>query len=58
MCIPCGYLYSEEITEQPWSEIPKDWICPDCGGSQKHFAEFTTEKPKNEIDELFRNYDI
>lgn len=38
-CPECGYVYDEERGDPhegfaagtPWSAIPPDWHCPDCG---------------------------
>ena len=51
MCIPCGYLFDEEQRQQSWQELPDSWICPDCGGSQNHFAEFSLGTATKEIDQ-------
>ena len=37
-CDDCGYIYDEAEGNEhegfppgtPWSEIPDDWVCPDC----------------------------
>ena len=44
ICIPCGYIYEEEQSELLWSELPDEWICPDCGGNKDHFTEFEIEE--------------
>ena len=38
-CPGCGYIYDEQRGDPregfpagtPWSRIPPDWPCPDCG---------------------------
>jgi rubredoxin len=38
-CPGCGYTYDEERGHPRegfpagtlWSEVPEDWVCPDCG---------------------------
>ena len=38
-CPGCGYTYDEQTghpregfpASTPWSEVPEDWACPDCG---------------------------
>lgn len=43
MCDACGYVYDEEAGHPregfepgtPWSEVPDDWACPDCGVREK-----------------------
>jgi rubredoxin len=42
-CPACGYVYDEEHGHPregfpagtPWSEVPDDWACPDCGVRDK-----------------------
>ena len=42
-CPSCGYVYDEEAGHPregfpagtPWSEVPDDWACPDCGVRDK-----------------------
>ena len=43
VCPSCDYLYDEETGDDhegfpagtPWSEVPDDWFCPDCGVRDK-----------------------
>jgi rubredoxin len=42
-CTACGYVYDEAKGNPregfpagtPWSEVPDDWPCPDCGVRDK-----------------------
>lgn len=42
-CPGCGYVYDELTGDShegfppgtPWSEVPGDWHCPDCGVRDK-----------------------
>jgi rubredoxin len=42
-CPTCGYVYDEAAGHPregfpagtPWSEVPDDWACPDCGVRDK-----------------------
>jgi rubredoxin len=42
-CPSCGYVYDEQTGHPregfpagtPWSEVPDDWACPDCGVRDK-----------------------
>ncbi|MGR6871874.1 rubredoxin [Pseudomonas sp. HK3] len=44
-CIVCGWIYDEEIGcpeegLEPgtlWSDVPEDWLCPDCGVGKDDF---------------------
>ena len=32
----CGYVYDEGFPPgTPWSAVPDDWCCPDCGVEDK-----------------------
>ncbi len=44
-CIICGYIY-DEVAGCPeegidpgtkWTDIPEDWVCPDCGAAKADF---------------------
>ncbi|TCG05534.1 rubredoxin [Paraburkholderia steynii] len=45
LCILCGFVYSEAdglpgdgITPNTlWSDVPDDWVCPECGGTKADF---------------------
>lgn len=42
-CPGCGYVYDEDAGHPregfppgtPWSEVPDEWHCPDCGVRDK-----------------------
>ena len=42
-CPGCGYVYDEQAGAAregfapgtPWSDVPEDWPCPDCGVREK-----------------------
>jgi rubredoxin len=42
-CPGCGYTYDEQTGHPregfpagtPWSEVPNEWVCPDCGVRDK-----------------------
>ncbi|MEJ2434640.1 MAG: rubredoxin, partial [Pseudolabrys sp.] len=42
MCVVCGFVYEEEqglpsegiAPGTPWSEIPPNWVCPECGAAK------------------------
>lgn len=44
LCPGCGYLYDPAVGDPregfpagtPWSQVPDDWCCPDCGVRDKH----------------------
>ena len=44
-CTVCGFIY-DEATGMPWdgvpagtlwADVPKDWVCPDCGVGKMDF---------------------
>ncbi len=43
VCPSCDYVYDEQAGDEhegfppgtPWSEVPDDWFCPDCGVRDK-----------------------
>jgi rubredoxin len=45
MCLGCGFSYDEELglpehglaPGTRWSDIPDDWVCPDCGTPKNQF---------------------
>ena len=45
MCIVCGFVYDEAegrpedgiAAGTPWSDVPEDWACPDCGVAKVDF---------------------
>jgi rubredoxin len=42
-CEVCGYEYDEDLGDPregfppgtPWTDVPDDWACPDCGVREK-----------------------
>lgn len=45
ICVVCGFIYHEAegwpeegiAPGTPWSEVPDDWCCPDCGVGKDDF---------------------
>ncbi len=45
MCLICGWIYDETLGAPdhgiepgtPWSEIPMNWTCPECGARKDDF---------------------
>ena len=43
VCPGCGYAYDEHAGDAheglppgtAWSDVPDDWVCPDCGVREK-----------------------
>ena len=50
-CTVCDYIYDPELGEPddgiapgtPFSEIPDDWVCPDCGVAKDMFVELNED---------------
>ena len=44
-CVVCGYIYDEALGAPEegiapgtaWEDVPKDWVCPDCGVGKLDF---------------------
>ena len=44
-CLNCGMIYSEEqgLPDEGiapgtlWTDVPDDWICPECGSEKRDF---------------------
>jgi rubredoxin len=44
-CRTCGYIYDEATGDADegiaagtrWADIPKDWVCPECGTAKSDF---------------------
>ena len=44
-CVICGFIYDEEkgLPEEGiapgtlWSDVPDDWLCPDCSVGKEDF---------------------
>jgi rubredoxin len=57
-CPSCGYTYDEQDGHPregfpagtPWSEVPDEWACPDCGVRDKVDFEEETAGHREGID--------
>lgn len=39
-CIVCGYIYDPaENDNVAFSDLPEDWVCPECGAGKDQFEE-------------------
>jgi pyruvate oxidase len=43
-CTVCGYIYDEAKEGIPFTELPKDWTCPQCGAPKSAFIQIEGEK--------------
>ena len=56
-CPGCGYTYDEQAGHPregfpagtPWSEVPDEWACPDCGVCDK--LDFEAEPVAEPLEE-------
>lgn len=47
ICNMCGFVYDSnegDLTQEivpgtPFSELPEEWVCPECGASKDNFTE-------------------
>jgi len=47
VCVICGYVYDPEVgdpdtgipSETAFTDLPADWMCPDCGSPLSSFEE-------------------
>ena len=54
-CPGCGYVYDEQVGDAregfapgtPWSGVPDDWACPDCGVREK--VDFVPVEPERSV---------
>lgn len=37
VCTICGYVYDEEETGVPFSQLEETWVCPLCGVGKEMF---------------------
>jgi rubredoxin len=45
MCLICGWIYDEAVGDPehglapgtPWSDVPMNWTCPECGARKDDF---------------------
>jgi rubredoxin len=45
MCLICGWIYDEAAGDAetgllpgtPWSAVPMNWTCPECGARKEDF---------------------
>ena len=50
-CTVCDYIYDPAVGEPddeiapgtPFSEVPEDWLCPECGAGKDMFVELKDE---------------
>lgn len=57
MCDNCGYYYDPEYDDDeasgvPFSKLPSDWVCPECGAPKKDFY-----KVEDDEDDDFGDYE-
>jgi pyruvate oxidase len=43
-CTVCGYVYDESKEGTPFTELPDDWTCPQCGAPKTAFIQIEGEE--------------
>lgn len=43
-CTVCGYIYDESKEGVPFTELPEDWTCPQCGAPKSAFIQIEGEE--------------
>ncbi len=59
ICSICGYLYDIESAEKdketgkpiPFTDLPSDWVCPNCGVSKDFFVKTDSDRTPDKISE-------
>ena len=49
MCLICGWMYDEAVgvpddgiaPGTKWSDVPMNWVCPECGARKEDFEMVT-----------------
>lgn len=44
-CLTCGFIYDEAmglpeegiVAGTKWEDVPRDWVCPECGTPKSDF---------------------
>jgi len=49
-CSVCGYVYNEARDGVPFSELPADWTCPQCGAPKSAFNQIAGEEKAKGIE--------
>lgn len=45
VCQICGYIYDEAVEKVPFTSLPDDWVCPNCGAPKSMFSLVEEVKP-------------
>jgi pyruvate oxidase len=48
-CTVCGYVYDEAKEGIPFTELPPDWTCPQCGAPKSAFVQIAGEEKSKGI---------
>ena len=57
-CKNCGYIYDPQLgdpdndiePETDFEDLPKKWVCPDCGAKKGRFDMYEEEEEEDEDD--------
>ncbi|MGD9344956.1 MAG: thiamine pyrophosphate-binding protein [Candidatus Aminicenantes bacterium] len=48
-CSVCGYIYDERKEGVPFEDLPKDWVCPQCGAPKSAFSVIEGEETLSQV---------
>jgi rubredoxin len=63
-CKNCGYIYDPQLgdpdndiePETDFEDLPKKWVCPDCGAKKGRFDIYEEEEDEYRDDDEDREY--
>ena len=58
-CDVCGYYYDPECGDEeghvkegtPFSRVPHDWVCPECGAAKRRFYKLDDDEFDDDYDD-------
>ena len=45
-CSMCGHVHGADESDMPWSQLPGDWTCPQCGATKDKFTLMRDPNPE------------
>ncbi|MFH1311950.1 MAG: thiamine pyrophosphate-binding protein [Candidatus Eisenbacteria bacterium] len=49
-CSVCGYIYDEARERVPFSDLPSDWTCPQCGAPKSAFVQIAGDEKARGVE--------
>lgn len=64
ICKVCAYVYDPNVGDPdegvppgtPFTELPKEWVCPLCGVNKDHYERLTPEEAEKFIHDGYGKY--